>query len=157
MVKRRSETDRIAELEARIAALKSRIEKRTVTKDPALRHVARAVKSIDIAAGETRDTPLREALENARATLAACLSLAGVLVPKHAEGRARRVVVPSAGAVSSEVLLQYIRSNPGQRGEQISAALGTTSKEIRPVMKQLMEAGHVSSRGERRATSYTAA
>ncbi len=152
--KRRSETDRIAELEARIAQLKSRMEEKKVKKDPALKHVSKAVKAIDAAAAETRDVPLRQALESARSTLAACLSLTGTVVPQQAR---KTRGSGGGGSVDSEALLQYVRKNPGQRGEQISAALGTTSDAMRPVMKKLIESGQVKVKGERRATSYSAA
>jgi hypothetical protein len=155
--KRRSETDRIAELEARIANLKARMEEKKVKRDPALRHVTKAVKAIDAAAAETRDVPLRQALESARTTLAACLSLTGVVVPQQQQPSGRKARGSSSGgAVDTDSLLQYLRKNPGQRGEQISAALGTTSDAMRPVMKKLIEAGQVKVKGERRATSYTA-
>lgn len=150
--KRRSEADRIAELESRIAQLKARMDEKKVKKDPALRHVTKAVKAIDAAAAETRDVPLRNALESARSTLAACLSLTGVVVPQQSGRKSRSI---GGGApVDSETLLRYVRENPGQRGEQISTALGTTSDAMRPTMKQLIEAGQVKVRGQRRATSY---
>src|SRR5205085_760328 len=81
--KRRSEADRTAELESRIAQLKSRMEEKKVKKDPALKFVSKAVKAIDAAAAETRDVPMRQALEAARTTLAACLSLTGTVVPQQ--------------------------------------------------------------------------
>jgi len=151
--KRRSETDRIAELEARIAQLKSRMEEKKVKTDPALKYVKKAVKAIDAAAAETRDVPLRQALEAARSTLAACLTLTGTVVPQQA----RKSRGSGGASVSSESLLQYVRQHPGQRGEQISAALGTTSDAMRPAMKQLIESGRVRVQGQRRATSYSAA
>jgi hypothetical protein len=151
---RRTEADRIAELEARIANLKARMEEKKVKKDPALRYVTKAVKAIDQAAAETRDVPLRQALESARTTLAACLSLTGVVVPQQQSGRRARV--GGTSAVDAGALLDYVRRNPGQRGEHISAALGTTSDAMRPVMKRLIEAGDIKVKGERRATTYSA-
>ncbi|MBL8861741.1 MAG: hypothetical protein JNK02_06980 [Planctomycetes bacterium] len=153
---RRSEEDRIAELEARIQHLKSRMEEKKVKRDPALRHVTKAVKAIDAAAAETRDVPLRQALESARTTLAACLSLTGVVVPQQASSRRARGGGGGGGAVDAQRLLDYVRQNPGQRGEHISSALGTTSDAMRPAMKKLIEAGQIKVRGERRATTYTA-
>jgi len=149
---RRSETDRIAELEARIAQLKARMEEKQVKKDPALKFVNKAVKAIDAAAAETRDVPLRQALESARATLSACISLTGTVVPQQ-----RRKVRRSGGeSVDADTLLRYVQKNPGQRGEQISAALGTTSDAMRPAMKKLIDTGRIQIAGQRRATSYTA-
>lgn len=152
----RSELERISDLEARIEQLKARIESKKVKKDPALRFITKAVKAIDAGAAETKDVPLREALEQARATLAACLSLTGVMVPQAGPRRGRGARVSTGVSVDRAALLQYVRKNPGQRGEQISAALGTTSTDMRPVMKDLIEAGEVKSKGERRATTYAA-
>jgi hypothetical protein len=49
-----------------------------------------------------------------------------------------------------------VRSNPGQRGEQIAAALAADTKAIRPVMKKLIAAGKVRTEGQRRGMTYTA-
>ncbi len=149
--KRRSEADRIAELESRIAQLKARMDEKKVQRDPALKYVTKAVRAIDAAAAETRDAPLRNALESARSTLAACLSLTGVVVPQQG---GRKIRSSGGARVDSDTLLRYVRENPGQRGEQISTALGTTSDAMRPEMKKLIEAGQVKVRGQRRATSY---
>lgn len=129
------------------------MEEKKVKKDPALKHVTKAVKAIDAAAAETRDVPLRQALESARSTLAACLSLTGTMVPQQAR---KRRGSGGGASVDSNSLLHYVQKNPGQRGEQISAALGTTSDAMRPVMKELIESGRIKVRGQRRATSYTA-
>ncbi len=130
------------------------MDEKKVKKDPALRHVTKAVKAIDAAAAETRDVPLRNALESARSTLAACLSLTGVVVPQQGGRKSRS---STGESVEPETLLRYVRENPGQRGEQISVALGTTSDAMRPSMKKLIEAGKVKVKGQKRATSYTAA
>ncbi|MCY2958921.1 MAG: hypothetical protein NTY35_02060 [Planctomycetota bacterium] len=128
------------------------MEEKKVKKDPALKHVTKAVKAIDAAAAETRDVPLRQALESARSTLAACLSLTGTMVPQQV----RKSRSSGGASVGADSILQYVRKNPGQRGEQISTALGTTSDAMRPAMKKLIEEGQIKVKGQRRATSYTA-
>jgi hypothetical protein len=156
---RRSETERIAALEARIAALKARLEQKKIKRDPALKHVSKAVRAIDTAMGETKDHALRKALEEARTTLSACLSLSGLLVP-GAAGKPKAVGRRSSGGggdALADSLLSYVRSNPGQRGEQIAAALGTDTKSMRPTMKQLIEAGKVRTSGRNRGMTYTPA
>jgi predicted ArsR family transcriptional regulator len=55
-----------------------------------------------------------------------------------------------------DLLLTYLRANPGQRAEQIAAALGTDSRTLRPAMKRLTAAGKVRSAGQKRSTTYTA-
>src|SRR5439155_23960019 len=94
-------------------------------------------------------------LAEARETLGACLSRNGVTIPSHGsavKASGRR----SSGQVDTDTLLSYVKNNPSQRGEQIAAALGTDSKAMRPVMKRLIEAGDVKTRGERRGMTYAA-
>jgi hypothetical protein len=145
----RSEEVRIKALEAQIAALKARAARKLVKKDPALRHIHAAVKSIDKALSASGDHATRQALSEARNTLAACLALSnGTLVPQP-----RR----SAAGVSEDVLLSHVRTHPGQRGEEIAKAMGTEAATVRPVMKRLIEAGRVRAQGRARAMSYSAA
>ena len=153
---RRTEEQMIEELKARIAHLTERKERKKVTKDPALRHLSKAVKVIDQAMAATQDKATRTVLADARASLSACLSLAGVLIPAGGGGRTMRLSA-GAGGVSSDALLRYISENPGQRGEQIAAALGTDSNTMRPVMKRLIEERKVKTKGERRGMSYAEA
>ena len=141
---RRSEEERIADLEAKIQLIKTRAARNATKKDPALRHVTKGIKSIDAAMEATSDGALRKALDEARTTLTACLSLNGVVVP-HAR--------PSA-SIDPEALVRYVREYPGQRGEQIASALGTDSKAIRAPMKRLVEAGSIKTKGQRRGMQY---
>jgi hypothetical protein len=53
-----------------------------------------------------------------------------------------------------DVLLTYLRANPGHRAEQIAAALAMNSRTLRPAMKRLIAAGQVRSEGQRRSTTY---
>src|SRR5262245_47664993 len=118
--KRRGIDQRIAELEAKIAAIKEREAKKKAKADPALRLASAAVRSLDKALGATKDAVFRQAMSEARATLSACLALNGVRV-----GGKKSEVRRSAAEIQDlpDVLLNYVRSNPGQRGEQIAAAL----------------------------------
>lgn len=150
---RRTEEQRIAALEAQIAALKAKADAKKVNKDPALKFVSKAVKAIDLAASETRDAALREALGEARSTLSACLQLKGVVLAPNASSSRRSN--RGGSSVDREELLTYVRNNPGSRGEQIAEALGTDSKALRPVMKALIEDRKVKTAGERRGMTYS--
>jgi len=144
---RRSEEQRIADLEAKIQQIKTRVARNATKKDPTLRHVSKAIKAIDAAMDATSDGAMRKALDEARTTLTACLSLDGVLVPR----------TRSSSSVDPEALLRYVREYPGQRGEQIASALGTDARAIRGPMKRLVEAGTIKTKGERRGMQYWAA
>lgn len=145
---RRSEEQLVAELEARILALKNRAARKAARRNPAVRHTSAAVKSIDKALAATEDNATRKALLEARTTLSACLQLDGVT-----SSSAPRA---AAAAVSAEELLDYVKKNPNLRGEQIAAALGSDSRTIRPVMQKLIAARKVKTKGQRRAMTYQA-
>ncbi len=150
---RRTDEQLIAGLQAKILELKHRAELKKAKSDPSLRHISAALRSIDKAEAESKDPVTRQALDEARATLSACLSLNraapkdenGVLVPK---------AHPSGKALDPDALLEHIRENPGQRGEQIAAALGTDTNSMRRVMHALIAEKKVKTKGQRRGMSY---
>ena len=76
---RRTPEQMIEDLQAEIERVKARAAQAKVKKDPALRHINAAVKAIDKAADATGDAATRKALGEARATVAACLELAGAM------------------------------------------------------------------------------
>ena len=146
---RRSTDQRIADLAAKIVALKEREARKQAKADPALRHAAAALKSVDKALAESKDAALRKALNETRSALGKCLGLeGGVIAPMR-----RSALAPSDLA---DALLTYVRSNPGQRGEQIAVALGTDTTTMRPVMKRLIADGMVATEGQRRGMTYAA-
>jgi hypothetical protein len=142
----------IASLEAQIAALKNKIAAEKVRKDPGLKFVSKAIRFIDTASRETKDAAMRESLEEARSTLSACLQLKGV--PIGSNGTGLRRVARGGGSVDRDTLLAYVRNNPGSRGENIAAALGTDVNTMRPVMKALIADRKVRTAGQRRGMSY---
>jgi predicted ArsR family transcriptional regulator len=153
---RRSPEQLIKDLEAKIANIKARAERKKIKRDPSVRHTLGAVRSIDKALAATEDKPTRQALDEARSTLSALLSLQG-FAPK-AE---RNVLAPRRGrapssAVSADAVLEHVRAHPGQRGEEIATALGTSTAALRPVMKRLIADGAVKTKGERRGMRYAA-
>ncbi len=149
---RRSEEQMIQDLEARIASIKAKAERKKAKRDPALRHISGALRSIDKALAESDDVATRSALDEARSTLSACLSLSGVSVaPAQRTGRRRSS--QDQGALSA-MLLAHVREHPGQRGEQIAAALRSDVGTMRPSMKKLIADGEVKTRGQRRGMTY---
>lgn len=78
---RRTADQLVADLEARIASIKARAERKKTRGNPAVRHTVAAVRSMDKAAASTGDAPLRKSLEEARGALAAWLLLNGIAIP----------------------------------------------------------------------------
>ncbi|MBI4884925.1 MAG: hypothetical protein HY826_12815 [Actinobacteria bacterium] len=112
-----------------------------------------ALKSVDKAMAESDDNATRKALEEVRATLTATLALNGVVGAKAtAAPRARRTSSEDVG----DRLLAYVKAHPGQRGEEIAAALATDTYSMRPSMKRLIEAREVRTEGKNRGMRYFA-
>src|SRR5262245_26439291 len=148
--KRRSIDGQIADLQAKISSIKEREARRQAKSDPALRYVSSALKAVDKALAASEDGRLKKLLAQARATLASCLGVEETATKGPAS--ARRFASDNL----PEDLLTYVRNNPGQRGEQIAKALGTDAVTIRPAMKQLINAGKITTEGQKRGMTYSA-
>jgi hypothetical protein len=53
-------------------------------------------------------------------------------------------------------LLDYVKSNPGQRIEQIADGMGTSTKELNLPAKKLISGKQLKTKGQKRATQYFA-
>lgn len=152
---RRSEEQRIAELEAKIAQIRAMAERKKVQRDPSLRHIKMAIRSIDKAANSTQDSTMRKGLEEARTTLASMMALGGVgggtMVPA---GKRSSSSASMGNAVSEHQLLDYIQRHPGSRGEEIARALQSETRLMRPTLHRLIEAKRIKTSGQARATAY---
>ena len=151
---RRTPEQLIAELEARIAGVKRRAETQKLRKDPALRHISMAVRSMDKAMAATQDTATRTALGEARTALAAVLTLNGVVV--SGGSKARRASMDGGAKPDAERVARYIADHPGSRAEDIATALGTETAQLRPALMKLKSLGAVEPKGKARATRYYA-
>lgn len=78
---RRSDDDRIKELEAKILGIRTRGERRQARANPAVRLTAGAVKLLDKALNATQDAVARKVIEEARQGLGAYVSTHGWAVP----------------------------------------------------------------------------
>jgi hypothetical protein len=94
--------------------------------------------------------------------------------PRRGPGRPRKSGVPSPitdGAAparsrrrgkrssedvqkTAEVVLAYIKSNEGQRLEEIGKGLGMATKELKLPVAKLFEANAIKTKGQRRGTKY---
>ena len=151
---RRTPEQMIADLQAEIERVKARAARAMVKKDPALRHISGAVRSIDKATAETKDPATRTALTEARATLAACLALNGA--PPASGGGTLRPKPRAATPPNANQVLAYIRKHPGSSSEEICGKLGTGTVSLRSVLHRLRDEGKVRVKGKARATRYTA-
>jgi hypothetical protein len=109
----------------------------------------------------------RAALEEVHAKLS--LALGDTAPKRRGPGRPRKtatVAVPQekkrgkrTAADLGEMgaaLLAHVKANPGQRGEQIAAALGTDVGTMRLPMRQLIAEKKVRTEGQRRGMTYFA-
>ncbi len=151
--RRRGIDQRIADLEAKIAAIKDREARKKAKADPALRQTSLALRAIDKALLATKDAEIKKALGAARTSVAAALALGGV--GRDTEGGRVRRSAAEIGDLA-DALLNYVRNNPGQRSEQIAEALAADTSAIRPVMKRLISGGKVTTEGQRRGMTYSA-
>lgn len=58
-----------------------------------------------------------------------------------------------AGSISTDALLAAIKANEGERTEVIANGLGVSSKEFKPQLDELVEAGTVVRKGKARGTT----
>jgi len=152
---RKTYEDKIAELQAKIEAIKQREEEKKKKKSPAMRFVRAALSSLDKALANCDDSLMRKELGEARLTISSVMALAGAPAASQTPvarggGRRSNVEVENLG----EKLLAHVKKHPGQRGEQIASDLETDTKTMRLPMKKLIEDGKVKTSGQRRGMCY---
>lgn len=153
---RRTPEQQIADLQAKIAELQERKERREALQDPARRHVAAALRTVDKALEVCEDPALKATLRDVRERLAGSADPKGLLVPKAApKARTRRVSTAHAD-VDPDAVLRYLKLNPGSRCEDVAKGLDIDSGAISPVLKALKSEGKARTEGQARGTKYFA-
>ena len=153
---RRTAEQQIQDLQAKIAAIQERADRKKAKKNPAVKFMAMGLRSLDKALNSTDDAVLRKALDHARVTVASCLAMTGVKA-----GAARKVLGtrPRGGSgqkLDAAAILAYLKSNPGSSSESISKQFSTDAASLRSALRQLIDDGKVRTTGERRGTRYSA-
>jgi hypothetical protein len=103
----------------------------------------------------------RAALDTLEAAFGArgkATAAAGTMTNISAAGRPRgtrgsKRTAEDLRALSDQVVA-FVKSNPGLRSEQINKALGTTTKDIALPIRKLVSEGRLSSKGQKRSTTY---
>lgn len=148
----RSVEERIQELEAKIAAIRQRGERSKARRNPVVRPLSLALKSLDNALNTTDDAVLRTPLGEARTTVVSCLGLLGV-TPRPAKSvrpRARK-----RRDVTAPDVLAVIREQGQASSESLAGALNSDAATLRPVIQQLIEEGAIARSGKARGTRYS--
>lgn len=105
----------------------------------------------------------RAALEQVHSALSDALGGGTAVAQKRGPGRPAGSAKAQTGGgrrtteqmdALGEALLACISKTPGQRGEQIAAALKTDVKTMRPAMLKLIEAKKIKTKGQRRGMTY---
>lgn len=90
----RTPEEQLADLEAKIAGIKAREDRKKARANPAVKQAIVAVRAIDRGLAEGNDATIKVAMQEARTTLAACVAVSGVTLPSStvpATPRKRRV------------------------------------------------------------------
>lgn len=104
----------------------------------------------------SRAPKARAAAKPAPAAKSAAKRPAAPAKPAAARGRKKgQKRDPRDLAALVERLAGYINANPGQRIEQINNALGVPTKDLTLPIKKLLAGKRISSKGEKRATTYS--
>jgi hypothetical protein len=97
-----------------------------------------------------------KALQEARAALAACLELRGAAEPDVRAARSASRAATGSRLTPAGVL-GYLAAHPASNGEALARALGTDTKALRPILRELIDSGQVKAKGRARGTRYSAA
>lgn len=105
------------------------------------------MRSIEKALGASGDAATRQALDEARNTLAACLALNGV-APASGGGNRGMARPTRTDQAQPEEVVRHVAGTPGCRCEDIAAALGADTKAVSAVLKALKDEGRLRTEGQ---------
>jgi DNA-binding NtrC family response regulator len=109
-----------------------------------------ALETVEQALGGGAKPPSARRARKTGATAAAPVRKA------KSRGKGAKRSAEDVEAIKSK-LLKYVASHAGERIEQISKALGESTKELRLPMQKLIAERAVKTKGQRRAMTYTPA
>ena len=101
----------------------------------------------------TTDGVMRQTLE--RGPLTSLPVAQGILPAGGASARSvGETTLAEVVEQMAATLLAHVKSNPGQRGEQIAEVLGVDTKQLRLPMQKLIDEASVKTKGQRRGMRY---
>src|SRR5689334_17172891 len=111
-----STEEKIKQLEAQIASIKAKAERKAQRANPTIKLMKAALKSLERALNASEDKVLRQQLDGARETVSACLALCGVTSrsTKSVLSPRPRGTDNGAGPDAND-LIAYLQKNPGSR------------------------------------------
>lgn len=77
----RTPEEQVADLKAKIASIESRAARKRARANPAVKQAIVAVRAIDKGLAAATDAATKGALQESRATLAACVAVSGITLP----------------------------------------------------------------------------
>ncbi len=113
-----------------------------------------AMETVSVALAGARPSPGRGGRRAAAAAAVAAVRTGGRGRSASREKGAKRP--PDEIERLTSRLLDYIKSNPGQRIEQIADGMGTSTKELNLPAKKLIAGKQLKTKGQKRATQYFA-
>lgn len=135
------------EIQSRIGVFLAEISE--LIRQTALDSVREALGGMD---GESGTAPVRRGPGRPRGSGAAARGGNGRKASARGGGRRSSEDLDSM----TERILAHVRENPGQRAEQIGAALRIATKDMRLPMQKLIGSNAVHTQGQRRGTTYFA-
>lgn len=116
-----------------------------------------ALATVMTALGSSGRAPARAAAPAAKPAKPAAVKAARPATSRAKAASGKRVRrSPEQLESVANAIADYVAQHPGQRGEQIKAALKLRTNDWALPVKKLLDEGRIAAKGEKRATTYTA-